>query len=167
MQNNGTVLTSQKDILHEIRNYYAKLFENRDNTLKDCDWNSFNHKQIRLTEEEARLIEGPLTLEELGVALKDMKHNKTPGIDGLPAEFYKMFWSQLKHFVTRAINTSFKKGTLPLTLRQTIISCLPKGDKLRDIFKNWRPISLLSVLYKLAFIGNFEKSQAFTTQDHP
>ena len=30
-----------------------------------------------------------------------------------------------------------------------MISCLPKGNKPRDDLKNWRPISLTSVLYKM------------------
>ena len=30
-----------------------------------------------------------------------------------------------------------------------IISCLPKGDKPRHFLKNWRPITLLNVLYKI------------------
>ena len=32
---------------------------------------------------------------------------------------------------------------------QSIINCIPKGDKPRQFLKNWRPISLLCVLYKL------------------
>ena len=34
-------------------------------------------------------------------------------------------------------------------MRQLAITCIPKGDKPRDNLKNWRPISLASVLYKL------------------
>ena len=42
------------------------------------------------------------------------------------------------------------KGLLSTSLRQCIITCLPKPDKDRNFIKNWRPISLLSVIYKLA-----------------
>ena len=79
-----------------------------------------------------------------------MKHGKTPGIDGFPAEFFKVFWPYLKHIIKRTINTSFENGKLLLSLRQCIVSCLPKGNKDRSSLKNWRPISLLSVPYKIA-----------------
>ena len=39
---------------------------------------------------------------------------------------------------------------MSISLRQCVISCLPKGNKPRQFFKNWRPISLLSVIYKIA-----------------
>ena len=32
---------------------------------------------------------------------------------------------------------------------KSVINCLPKGDKSRELLKNWCPILLLSVLYKL------------------
>ena len=35
---------------------------------------------------------------ELGADLKKMKNNKSPGIDGLSSEFFKVFWGKLKHF---------------------------------------------------------------------
>ena len=38
---------------------------------------------------------------------------------------------------------------LPISQRLGIISCLPKGDKPRQYLKNWRPITLLNVLYKI------------------
>ena len=82
--------------------------------------------------------------------MKNTKHNKTPGIDGLPSEFLKVFWSRLKFFILKALNHSYNEGILPVSLRQCVITCLPKGNKSRDNIKNWRPISLLSVTYKLA-----------------
>ena len=39
---------------------------------------------------------------------------------------------------------------LPLSIRKVIITSLPKGDKPREFLKNWRPLSLLNVSYKLA-----------------
>ena len=84
---------------------------------------------------------------ELGQALKNMKSGKTPGIDGFPAEFFKVFWSKLKFIIQRAINSSYDNNELPLTLRQCIIS---KENKDHTVLKNWRPILLLSVIYKMA-----------------
>ena len=51
--------------------------------------------------------------------------------------------------VVRALNWGFKKGELSCTQREGIITCIPKGDKRRDLMKNWRPISLLNVVYKI------------------
>lgn len=78
-----------------------------------------------------------------------MKNDKSPGIDGFTSEFLKVFWIKLKYFITDGMNSCFKKGKLSTTLRQCIITCIPKGTKDRKLLKNWRPISLLSVVYKL------------------
>ena len=79
-----------------------------------------------------------------------MKNGKSPGIDGLPAEILKVFWNKLKFWILRALNFSFKNGIMPLTLRQCIITCLPKPEKPRELLSNWRPLSMLSIIYKLA-----------------
>ena len=65
-------------------------------------------------------------------------------------KFLKVFWKYLGKWILRALNTSFKKGILPLTLRQCLLTCLPKSGKPREFIKNWRPLSMLSVIYKLA-----------------
>ena len=90
-----------------------------------------------------------MSTEELSLVLKKMKHNKTLGIDGFTSEFFKVFWARLKYFVLNAINECYNKGVLSTTLRQSLIICLPKGNKDRRLLKNWRPISLLCVVYKL------------------
>ena len=103
-------------------------------------------EQWRPLEEMGTLI----TVQELGVVLKRMKSNKTPGIDGITSEFLKVFWGKIKYFVMEAINCGFHKGSLSTSMRQCIITCLPKPNKDHSFIKNWRPISLLCVVYKLA-----------------
>ena len=67
----------------------------------------------------------------------------------LGAEFFKCFWKQLGPFVVRALNKAFDDGELSTTQKEGIITCIPKGDKPRDNIKNWIPISLLNVIYKI------------------
>ena len=102
-----------------------------------------------LNDEEAERIEGEITLNEASMALRNMKHSKSPGTDGFNAEFFKVFLSKIGMLVVRALNWGFRKGELSCTQREGIITCIPKGDKRRDLIKNWRPISLLNVVYKI------------------
>ena len=147
---NGTIITNQKEILSHTRKLYADLFSNKDNTVE----NEINLERLikdkKLNAKEAESLNGPITITELNEAIKNMKSNKTPGIDGFPIEFFKKFWEECKYFILRALNESYKTGMLPQTLRRTVICCLPKGKKPCDDFRNWRPISVASVLYKMA-----------------
>lgn len=98
---------------------------------------------------DAESCEGPLTLEECRVALLGMARGKTPGSDGLPMEFYLKFWDLLGEDLVCVLNSCFHAGRLSRSQRRGIISLsFKKGDRL-DI-RNWRPISLLNVDYKLA-----------------
>jgi hypothetical protein len=110
--------------------------------------NKLEHPSLTLS--EANVLEGEISITELELALKQMKNNKTPGIDGFPSEFFKTFWPYLCYFILRALNYSYYIGKLPLSCRHAIITCIPKGNHNREYLKNWRPISLLSVIYKLA-----------------
>ena len=147
----GEVITNQKEILSSIKDFYQNLFMNKDNTLWEANFNDmfFYNNVTSLSENQSQELEGPLKITELSYALKAMKNGKTPGIDGFPAEFFKVFWGKRKFFILRAMNHAYEYGEMSLSLCQCIITCLPKGDKPRQFIKNWRPISLLSVIYKI------------------
>ena len=149
---NGTKITDQKEILKELAAFYTRLFspKNAFAQYSDIEHTLKNLKLRNLTHLEASNLEGELKLEEINKVLSKMKNNKSPGVDGFPAEFFKVFWGKLKHFVLRSLNASFTTGTMSISMRTCIINCLPKGDKPRAFLKNWRPISLLTVVYKLA-----------------
>ena len=78
---NNKIITNQKAILSSLQTYYQELFRNRDS----------EQTNINLNDENKLSIEGELTLEEIGIALKNMKNEKSPGLDGFTSEFFKFF----------------------------------------------------------------------------
>ena len=85
----GKVITDQKEILSEVKNYYATLFKNGDSELSQFDPSEIASLKgaRKLSEQDSRSLEGLLKIEEIGTALRAMKNHKCPGIDGFPAEF--------------------------------------------------------------------------------
>jgi len=82
-----------------------------------------------LTKEEQTICEGVLTEKECFEALKNMDSDKTPGTDGLPAEFYKGFWKDdISPFLIPALNFAFESGYLSVTQRRGVIKLIPKKD---------------------------------------
>ena len=146
----GKNITEQKPILKEIARFYEQLYSSRDHELNNVNLNDLiNHPVPKLSKEESQLLEGKLTYDEVVKAVKSMKNGKSPGTDGFTSEFYKFFWIDIGHFLTRALNHSFDAGELSVSLKQGIISIIPKGNKPREFLKNWRPISLLNTSYKI------------------
>ena len=101
-----------------------------------------------LTPLQAQRCEGFLTTDECFVALKAMPKNKTPGLDGLPAEFYISFWDLFGHDLVDVLNSCFVTRTLSKTQRAGLITLLFKKDDPLEM-GNWRPITLLCVDYKI------------------
>ena len=57
-----------------------------------------------LSEKDKKDFEIFPTLKECSEAVLGMKNNKTPGIDSLPVEFYKMFWKNIRYFLIKALS---------------------------------------------------------------
>ena len=52
--------------------------------------------------------------------------------------------------MVKSFHYGFQKGELTISQRQSIIRLIPKKDKDLSRLKNWRPISLLNLDYKIA-----------------
>ena len=75
---------------------------------------------------------------------------KRAGSDGLPAEFYKIFWNEINEHLLNALNCAYAKSLLSITQRRGLITLIPKKNKPTNLLKNWRPITLLYCDYKMA-----------------
>ena len=144
-------ISTDKEILLECENFYKNLYTSKVDTKKNAD--AFFpplEEQKRLSQEEQSLCEGPLSKKECLEALKSMASEKTPGSDGLPCEFYKVFWNDLAEILLNALNFSFETGQLSISQRRGIVKLIPKKDAELILIKNWRPLTLLNCDYKIA-----------------
>ena len=101
-----------------------------------------------LTDADHAMLSAPLSKEELYFVMLAIAVNKTPGIDGLPVEFYLEFWQVIADDILEMYNEVLQTGILGASQRKAIINIIPKNNETKYI-TNFRPISLLCVDYKI------------------
>lgn len=144
----GVEVTDYREVEKAHVEFYSTLF-----SAEDIDSGSrdrlLQEISVVLPEGERVLCEGATTLAELTSSLKTQSKNKAPGPDGFSAEFYTKFWGQLGPLLLEVINQAYTDGELPESMKASMTRLIFKkrGD-VRDL-KNWRPISLLNVDYKI------------------
>ena len=74
-----------------------------------------------------------------------MKSGKSPGCDGLTADFNRKFWRILGQILVDTLDYSFIKGALSESQKRGVITLLQKRGKDPLLIKNWRPVSLTNV----------------------
>ena len=142
------IIKDSKKILQKTKLFYENIYKNNV-TITDFN-NFFDFDSKKCTPVQKQSCEGELTETECANALLKMNNNKSPGSDGLTVEFYKIFWNDIKQYLTNSINLSYQNGSLTQMQKQGIINLIPKKDKDTSSLHNWRPISLLNIDYKIA-----------------
>ena len=119
---NGTILDKTTDILHEQKKFYEKLYSSKilnTNRLHEPEYEKEffpqSHDIPKLSDKDKNKLQQPITQKEMLTAIKGMQNDKSPGIDGLPTEFYKFFWKDIKDFLYKSYKASFDKGILSIS----------------------------------------------------
>ena len=99
--NNKKKKSNQENNIYGIRNifnFYKTLYssQNIDNFLSKVD-------NPILSEDDKNVLEKFPTFQKCTYAVNNMKADKSPGLDGLPCEFYKYFWKQIGPYFYDAI----------------------------------------------------------------
>lgn len=84
-------------------------------------------------------------MKELDGVISKSHVNTSPGPDGLPFEFHKVFWDDIKDLLFEALKECIDQGELTTTMKQGLIVFIQNPNK--DILNldNWRPIFLLNI----------------------
>ena len=88
------------------------------------------------------------TQEEIYKALSKLGKNKAPGPDGFTAEFFIKFWAHFKDNFLSLFDEFFENGKLNSCIKENFICLIRKKEDAVRI-KDFRPISLTTLLYKL------------------
>ena len=142
------ITKDKNEISKIIRIFYEKLYASKETDLDTNDVNFFRNIH-KLSEESRSFCEGKMTNAECYNALKELKLNKSPGNDGFTAEFYCTFWPALGGMLVGALNEAFDRGELSSSQKQGVITLIEKEGKDNLQIKNYRPITLLNVDYKI------------------
>lgn len=95
------------------------------------------------------LLEAPLKVEEIAIAIMEFARSKSPGSEDLPIEFYSHFSEILTPKLLAFYNAMFEHLTVPLSMREATIVLIPKPAKDPGYPESYRPISLLQVDVKI------------------
>ena len=97
VKDDGTEVSNQKQILDEVKSFYASLYSKGKCIEYDkSNDDFFNDLHIpTLSDQQSDAIEGEISIQEAALAFKNMKNNRSPGTSGFSADFYKVFWKKL------------------------------------------------------------------------
>ena len=140
-------VSDQKEIQQIQQDFYAELYKSNSEIKFEIE----NDTNIRINTEKKELLSQNFTEKEFNDALLKMQNDKTPGSDGITADFYRVMWKHVKEPFMNLINyiDSQPSASLPQTLRNGILNLIPKQGKDQRYLKNLRPITLLNSDYKL------------------
>uniref|UniRef100_A0A3P9JF49 Reverse transcriptase domain-containing protein n=1 Tax=Oryzias latipes TaxID=8090 RepID=A0A3P9JF49_ORYLA len=147
---NNFVYEDQREINKEIHTFYSNLYKSY-HSEADCEilFESIEGLNQNIDLEFKHFMENDLDIEEMDAAVLKMSSGKSPGLDGLTAEFYKFFWTDIRRLLHEAFLECISAGSLSNTMRQGLITLIPKPNKNTLYLDNWRPITLLCNDYKI------------------
>ena len=147
LTDSGHTITDQDSIIKEQLRFYTKLYEDEP-IEEEAAEDILSQLSKSLPSEDADTCDEDISAEELKNALFAMESNKSPGSDGITAEFYKTFWHVYIDIFERLIHEILHNNELCNSMKTSTLTLIPKKGDLRRL-TNWRPISLLNVDYKI------------------
>ncbi len=79
----------------------------------------------KLFDEQKEYCDQPISESEILKSIKTLTNGKTPGSDGLPTNFYNIFWIDIKSLLRESILYAMNIGELSIEQKGGMIISLP------------------------------------------
>ncbi|XP_074271735.1 uncharacterized protein LOC141595669 [Silene latifolia] len=166
----GVIRTGDEEVARVANGYFQNLFLTSNPVVPP---DLLAGVESRVSDEMNRGLRREYQEEENLEALSQMHPLKAPGPDGMNGLFYQTYWGHLGTEVISTVLAILRGELSPRALNKTNIVLIPK-KKAPDKIRDFRPISLCNVAYKLVskvlanrlkeFLGEIvsENQSAFT-----
>ena len=143
----GQIQTDNKKMIQVAEKFYTKLFSKLQ-ISKQKQKDLLRNVHRKLSDSDRIKLDAELILDELEEAVMDMQDGKSPGLDGITAEFYKKFWYLIKNQYLEYIRSAKILGFHDH--RNTSVTTLVFKHK-GHVYEldNYRPIALINVDIKI------------------
>uniref|UniRef100_A0A803TAQ7 Reverse transcriptase domain-containing protein n=1 Tax=Anolis carolinensis TaxID=28377 RepID=A0A803TAQ7_ANOCA len=143
------IYTKDEEIIEEFHQFFNQLYKGKHLDYPKIAQYLGKQKLEKITEIQRELLNKEITEEEIKKTIKLLKGNKAPGPDGFPASFYKTFQDVLAAQLKTIMNQILQGQEIPDSWRVADIIIIPKENSDPLEVKNYRPISLLNLDYKI------------------
>ena len=141
LEDDKEIIKEEEQILLRIENHYRDLYTTKIDVTEEQFNHYIEHLEVPcLSQENAECKE----------SLDSFSRGKSPGEDGFTVEFYSKFFDLIGNDLVESLNTAYENEQLSISQRRGIITLIPKEESSLLELKNWRPITLLNVDYKIA-----------------
>ena len=135
----GNILASENEKLKRWKEHFEMILNRPEPTIPT---------DIPEAESDIEIDLDPPTLQEVKAAIKSMKNDKAPGVDGVTAEMLKIDEEETPRLLTEIFEQIWNSEELPESWKIGLIVKLPKKGDLTNC-NNWRGITLLSLTSKV------------------
>lgn len=140
----GVWTQDQVLIINEVESYYFNLFKDDSSKKPLLEGLVLD----RISDQERRGIEKPFSEVEVYSTIMGVKGDKSLGPDGSTISFFKKCWDIMKGDLMRVRDEFYYSEEFYEHLNNTFIALIPKKRSAMEL-KDYRPISLLSSVYKI------------------
>ena len=163
---NGALYNEPSTIINHIKNYYIEISLNDDEpaktfyesrgmqaqdveTLAKTTENEFRKmmRELKTTNPPEGPCSRPITMKDLKRAISKLKTGKATGLDNIPSEALKHLPEVVMVALLSIYNLMWDTATTPEAWNIAVTILLHKKDD-RMLTKNYRPITLLTALFK-------------------
>merc|ERR1712004_616922 len=125
---------------------------------------------VVFTEADNKLLDKPISDEDVKASLLSANRNSCPGSDGLTYLTYLVCWDSLSHHLSEVIREIVNAGKLPESMKNSFLVFSPKINKEHSTrIKDKRKLSLLQTDFKILsgiLAGRLRKTEKHTISRH-
>ncbi|KAL3680268.1 hypothetical protein R1sor_023224 [Riccia sorocarpa] len=146
----GTRITDRKQIIKRAEEFMSQLYRRQEQTEDFMRTREEVYGKITktiTTQQDLQIAAKPPDTE-IDMAAKLLKKEKGPGLDGLTTEILFGCWTFVRTDCIKMIHHVWDSGEIIKGARTAVIKMVLKTGNIEKL-KIWRPISLMSLTYKL------------------
>ena len=149
-EDNNKLTTDKLEISEVFTKFYKDLYTSNGHIEEPRLSEFFSSiKTPTLAREQKTGLEEVVSIIEIKKAIKSLRLGKSPGNDGFPSDFYRIFVEELAPRLLAVYTDALERGRLPPSMRSAVITLLHKKGKDPQYCGNYRPISLINVDEKI------------------